>query len=557
MSDGISESAGTGTQQSQKPLFSRTDVLRSTNETLYGQVADLAIQLAILGYTETASALIGRLNKHNWYHGRHAIIAPLHVLWDQIDAWPDGEMDRVKEDIQYERKEAAEKKVVNEKGEETGKKIKLDVDERPISKEDIKKSVDDQYDSYSKCWWYPERPRLWTSGRVEVPPSPHDRSLDLSVEELKKRIADLISATKGELNGKEPTDDAAALVSALELRIKLKEKDASTEDVVSENDILGMIAKKLNGRNQISELIQSRRAWPLLRDGVLLNILNIDKTKLDQFSEQLLDAVTERFDNGKQVSDNISIKDLVETINTNTRTNPESVTYFHEGDREVPDTILRDPAPASLIEETEKRLGTTLPADYKEYLSVTNGNDPAFGGIIMESPIWKCEDIRWIADDEDYFSDLGVDIPAEMASIMHQIHNDGLAWPKIGKSLIIGQEDIDNIFLIAPESVERVKEEVRSIMESKDEKVTQEVKDSVTRMVEDFAGSMEEFNKMEWCCVTWASGGAAEMTGFKNFKAYLSHVAESSKRVEKDLWNVEYDEFFGYLLVKGDKETAD
>lgn len=557
MSEDGTEQAGTGTQQSQKPLFSRTDVLRSSNETLYSQVADLAIQLAILGYTETASALIGRLNKHNWYHGRHAIIGPLHVLWDQMDSWPDGEIDRVKEAIQYERKEAAEKKVVNEKGEETGKKIKLNVDERPISKEDIKKSVDEQYYSYAKCWWYPERPRGWTSESVEVPPSPHDRSLDLSVEELKKRITDLISAAKGELKGAEPTDDAAALVSALELRIKLKEKDASIEDVVSEHEILGMIAKKLNGRNQISELIQSRRAWALLRDGVLLQILNIDKRKVDQFSEQLLDAVTERFDNGRQVSDNISIRDLVETINTNTRTNPESVTYFQEGDREVPDTILHDPAPASLIEETEKRLGTTLPADYKEYLSITNGNDPAFGGIIMESPIWNCEEIRWIADDEDYFSDLGVDIPAEMASIMHQIHNDGLAWPGIGKSLIIGQEDIDNIFLIAPEPVERVKEEVRSILESKDEKVTQEVKDSVTRMAEDFAGSLEDFNKMEWCCVTWASGGAAEMSGFKSFKAYLSHVAESSKKVERDLWNIEYDEFFGYLLVKDDKDTAD
>ncbi|KAH8707633.1 hypothetical protein GQ44DRAFT_628321, partial [Phaeosphaeriaceae sp. PMI808] len=178
---------------------------------------------------------------------------------------------------------------------------------------------------------------------------------------------------------------AAALVSVMELRIKLKEKGGNAEGVVSEDEILGMIAKNLNGKSQISELVQSRRAWPLLRDGALLKILNIDKKKVDLFAEQLLGAVTERLDKGRQVSNNLSIKDLVDLINTNTRTSPESLKYFYECDREVPDTILHDPASTLLIGETEQRLGTTLPADYKEYLSITNGNDPAFGGIIMEA----------------------------------------------------------------------------------------------------------------------------------------------------------------------------
>jgi hypothetical protein len=67
--------------------------------------------------------------------------------------------------------------------------------------------------------------------------------------------------------------------------------------------------------------------------------------------------------------------------------------------------------------------------------------------------------------------------------------------------------------------------------------------------VEDFVGSMGEFEKLDWCCVTWASGGAAQMDGYKSFKAYLSHVAEKSAKVEKDVWNLGYREFFGYLLV--------
>jgi hypothetical protein len=539
-----------------KPLFSRADVLRSSNETLYGKISDLAIQFAILGYTDTASSLLGKVNKHDWYHRRDGIVRPLHVLWDQINNWPHGELDRVKDSIQDGRRRVAEKKVTNEKGNETQKKVKLEVDESPITDEDVKKNVDDLYYSYAKCWWYPERPHLWAYPGVEVPPSPHDPTVELSIEELKKRIADLISGAKGFLKGAEPTNPAAALVSALELRIKLKEKDGAADGVPSEEEILEMIAKNLNGRSQISELIQSRRAWPMLRDGALLRILNIDKKKVDRFAEQLDEAVTERFETGRQAFTNLSIKELVQIINTNTLTNPDSVNYFYERDVELPSTILHDPAPLSLLDETEKRLATTLPEDYKEYLSIANGNEPAFGGIIMEAPLWKCEDIRWIADDEDYFSDLCVTIPAEMSSITHQISNDGLDWPKIGKGIIIGQEDIDNTFLIAPETVERVKEKVRSILESNDENVTQEVKDSVMRTVEDFAGSMEEFETLDWCCVTWASGGAVQMDGYKSFKAYLSHVAEKSAKAEKDVWNLGYREFFGYLLVNEEQSVA-
>ncbi|KAF2030624.1 hypothetical protein EK21DRAFT_88747 [Setomelanomma holmii] len=545
--------------QPEKPLFSRTDVLRSPNEDLYSKISNLAIQFAVLGYTDTAANLISKLNKHNWYHGQRAVIRSLHVLWDQIGRWPDGELDRVRQSIQDERKRAAEKKVTNDDGEETGKKVKLEVDDSPITEEDMKKNVDDLYHSYAQCWWYPERTHLWFYGGEDVPPSPHDQKVDLSDEEILHRISDLISAVHGfeepnkypdAVKGKETIEPASALVSALELRTKLEEDNAAADGTPSAQEILEMIAKPLDGRSQISVLTESRRAWPMLRDGALLRILGIKKEKVDRLAVELEEAVTERFEKGRQSFPDMSINELVQLINTNTLTNPDSTESFYERNIEVPSTILHDPASASLIEETEKGLATTLPDDYKEYLSITNGNDPAFGGIIMEAPLWKCEDIRWFKDDEDYFYDLCIDIPANMSSITHQTANDGLDWPKIGKGIILGQEDIDNTFLIAPDTVERVKEKVRSLLESQDEKVTQEVKDSVKRAVENFAGSMEEFNKLDWCCLTWASGGAVQMDGYKSFKAYLSYVAEKSAKVEKDIWNLGYKEFFGHTLVE-------
>jgi hypothetical protein len=534
--------------QLDKALFSSNDVLQSSNEVLYGNVADLTIQLAILGCTNTAANLVGRLNNYDWYHGQQVIVRPLYILWDQINHWPDGEKQRLRESIQEERRRAAEKKVKNEQGEETAKKIKLEVDDSPITDKDIKRGVDDLYYSYSKCWWYPERPYLWAYPGVHVPPSPHDRNISLSAGEMKQKIKDLISAAEGKLKGAEPTDPSAALVSALELRIKMKEKSAVDDDnVPSERDILTMIAKNLNRRSQMSELIQSRRAWPMLRSGALLDILGINKSKVDLFARQLEEAITERMAKGRRLLPDLSTKELVELINTNSRTSPASIKYYEQMDVDVPTTILRDPALPALIQETEQRLGTKLPEDFKEYLSITNGNDPAWGGIIQEAPIWRCEDIRWISDKEDYFSDMCVDIPANMASITNDISGDGLDWPHVGKSLIVGREDVDHIFLIAPESIEQVKDKVRSILGSEDEKVTRKIKDSVEHAVRDFAGSMQEFEKLDWCCVLWSE----QMEAFKSFKAYLRHVAEWSGRSDddRDLWNLGYREFFGYMLV--------
>jgi hypothetical protein len=66
-----------------KPLFCRNEVLQTSNEVLYEKLKTLAIQFGILGYTDTAANLIGTLNNHDWYHRRHTVVRPLHILWDQ------------------------------------------------------------------------------------------------------------------------------------------------------------------------------------------------------------------------------------------------------------------------------------------------------------------------------------------------------------------------------------------------------------------------------------------------------------------------------------------
>lgn len=548
----------TATSAAETPLFNRDDVLRCPNDMIYSKVAELAVQFAILGYSDTASNLIGKINKHDWYNARDVRLRPLQLLWDLTVQWPEGELERVRQEIQDARQRAAERKIKDDDGKETGKKVKLEVDESPITREDVKKHIDEMYHNAAKCWWYPERPPHWTYPGVKSPPGPHDPELDLSGEDIKKRINGLLDAiekgnkTPGRLppSAKTVVMPSDALVSALDLRLRLQEMGIHEDaEVPSSEDILRTISKDLREWSTINELVQSKRAWPLLKDGLLVKFLNINKLKLDLFASQFEDTVTERLERGMQHPPTPPMRELLDIINHNTLTNPESIKQY-EGMAPVPTTILRSPASDAQIAETERRLGTALPEDYKAYLRVTNGNDRAFSGIIHTHELFKSEDIRWVADKESYFSDLTVHIPADMMSIMGALGESPIDWPTLGKALLIGEYDCFHLFLMRPDDVNKVKVKVRGILD--DEGVGEDVKASVRNVVQGFAGSMEQFEEIDWCVVDWDTAPAQR--AWRSFGAYLGHVAEEGKAAEKDCWNKRYDEFFGYLLVDGSQE---
>lgn len=48
------------------------------------------------------------------------------------------------------------------------------------------------------------------------------------------------------------------------------------------------------------------------------------------------------------------------------------------------------------------------------------------------------------------------------------------------------------------------------------------------RAMKDFAGSMERFMQLEWCCAKNSSGGAATSAVFSSFRSYLEDVVEDS-----------------------------
>ncbi|KAF2993151.1 hypothetical protein E8E13_001639, partial [Curvularia kusanoi] len=114
-------------------------------------------------------------------------------------------------------------------------------------------------------------------------------------------------------------------------------------------------------------------------------------------------------------------------------------------DAEAGQSWFRNSATDEVIVETKDRLGVELPDDYKEFSKITNGCGEAYNCILHEPPRHPLLKIRWLNDDEDYFSDLPFDIPTNLEIILQPYDQDGsFDWVEVGKAIEIGTEDIYN-----------------------------------------------------------------------------------------------------------------
>ncbi|KAL2374338.1 hypothetical protein RJ035_000104 [Blastomyces gilchristii] len=149
------------------------------------------------------------------------------------------------------------------------------------------------------------------------------------------------------------------------------------------------------------------------------------------------------------------MREMLKILDNNTRTNPDSLRDYMDG---PPGSLFHDPASLEEIAATERELGIKLPADYKEFIAITDGFEQSWSGIISDPPLHPLDEIRWLEDDEDYFLDLEI-----------ELINPGFPygmWPTVGKSIEIGCEDIDNVWLIPPSKVQEVQGRLLEIMQS-------------------------------------------------------------------------------------------
>ncbi|PVI01533.1 hypothetical protein DM02DRAFT_475392, partial [Periconia macrospinosa] len=277
-----------------------------------------------------------------------------------------------------------------------------------------------------------------------------------SAREIIDSIDELNSSFVDAETGHTAMQVSSRLVAALDLVLDIESQGEETEPAPSSAHILEIISKRMNANGQLQYLTQSRRAWAILIDGALATAANLDLTRIDQFAKEIVQLADERFQNGRMPLEDWPMRKILEQIDYNNRNNPDANESDDGYRAEKYPQFFRPPATAAEIEEAEKRLDVELPDDYKEFLSITNGCSPMFGGILYEPALDAVQDIFWITD-KPYF----VELPLTMI-------DDSIFWNnnvQVGPIIQIGTEDIDNTWLVPPSKMDEFKASIRKMIE--------------------------------------------------------------------------------------------
>lgn len=465
--------------------FDRSQILRTASDHDLGATLEgLAAEFAILGYISISCSLISLLNKNTSLVPRNAAFRKaLWLVWDLTGVWPEGEN---------------------------------------ASPEDVIE-LKEQYEgnSWSLAEFKEEGEHLYDETRL--------RKCVEKLREFEESGAYAVDSSTGWMAMRK----GAVLVKALEIAVVLKGQGNfhAGKGLPDPEEILGWISGRLHANQMIVYLTQSEKTWGLLKDGGLAKAVGVKNEKVQDLGERVLETFKLRFENGVQKSEmwDKSVKELAQIISHNTVVNPASIDcrgerYGSEVEMEESErltTILKDPLPRSEITALEKRLEVALPDDYKEFLAATNGMGPSWGGVITDTPLVPASEIRWITVEEDYFTDLAADFVPDIFHVLYTTHED--EWPTVGRTLEIGSEDIDNVWLLPPAKVQELVSHYLGLRGHSGE-TNQTIESAATA----WAGSVADFEKLDWCVMTWAAGGSATMESYPSFKAFLVHKADSS-----------------------------
>lgn len=309
----------------------------------------------------------------------------------------------------------------------------------------------------------------------------------------------------------------------LRRRLNVSDLDATSMELVK------MVATGWGSR-MIDALEVVEELWPYYTRGLLAEAVGISAEELKSKGEDLVREFSARLRTGYVESglESKTMKELLQIGEKNTLGGP-GLQHWEEGGGDIPETMFKQPATSEQISELESRLELNLPPDYKEFLSITNGlgsdEDGLFNGYYPDPELFITDKVAWLSDD-------WIALPFEMLKIPREIEDPyrkpsetwDTAMPLLDRVVHVGNRDIDDLWLVHPELVQKAKSAYLEMLENGDEMQ----KKILQRAMKDFAGSMERFMELEWCCVKNSCGGAATMHVFPSFRSYLESVVEDS-----------------------------
>jgi hypothetical protein len=200
---------------------------------------------------------------------------------------------------------------------------------------------------WAQSWYSPDRERPgvgWGILQKKTEQSASNKTPAQAIKEILAAIEDMHPEEhRNSQTGWLAMKASSGLVNALDLRLQLEEPGHETEgkeDVPDVDELLGMIAKRLNANQQVQNLSQSPRIWKILSEGAIARVLGIDSKKVDAFAKAIEGTVDERFKNGRVDYPELPIKDVLKQMEQNTRDDPEAYEDERGGDLGEDDTLF-------------------------------------------------------------------------------------------------------------------------------------------------------------------------------------------------------------------------
>ncbi|KAL6353922.1 hypothetical protein LRP88_12917 [Fusarium phalaenopsidis] len=332
----------------------------------------------------------------------------------------------------------------------------------------------------------------------------------------------------------------AGLMIALDIYLRLgKEEEVQTT--------FERICGRFQYEEQVEQLACSCIAWKKLLatpSRPILGLLQIHPAKLRPAVTRALQMAEHRLEHGpKRRYKGESIEKLAHAVSANTFHNcPYDVLAAYrppEKPRSRPEDtngLLRSPCSSSEIEGLEKRLGVTLPEDYKEFLSVTNGLESMWNGQNLVDYLVKSENVCW--QDIDFLE--GNCIPLLRDDDPSPWTDNRLDWPEVGSFRAIclsgdqnSEESNGHLFLLPPEMVQERKDYFLKEYEKRNDSQRREL----DRVVEETYGSMESFRDLEYVLISWTPWDI-EFYTYDGIRDLLERMAEAALHKDRPWLNI-------------------
>ena len=442
-------------------------------EPSYRRIANVAMSkalgLLIFGFVSEANKIVSLLYHHNVFDfdmDDHVTKACIHFAWAQSNAWPPFMLHPDPSKPRFVR-------AIGAAGEFFG------------DDEEVLGEMEEQW-----------RGARWDNALRNKYPN-------FDVEDLNAAIS-LVNIEKYtyDTSSHAPRRLGQAIEIALILNHENTAKDLLRGAVA---DFLVLKKEKSQRAVNIAVIGEGRRIWKILNTGFLAKEFTIENEDVSHYVDSLLSTLQQRFDNGPQRPfKDESIKELVDTLD---KTWLEIIVLEHDQsaltncEHVIPKSFTHQGLSKKQIAEFEKRLGEDLPADFKEFLSVTDG---FYDGKLEDSCEMFLPSSHMLWEDEPVFGDAVslIEVSLIEQSLTTRL-DDLFEWPQLRRAIHTGRgmDDAGYQYLVEPRLVKEAIHEFDRKYESADEG-TRKV---LERVAIDHYGGLQEMRETQWLMVVTPS----------------------------------------------------